>query len=571
MIGKVPPSTICRVPMRQYSLSGDDIRQSSPGWAQDRPEWVSKVKLNTRLYVMDSDAFRLDSSVRESLVILSNLDAVTSALHNTITDTDALTVPFIIRALQYIGGGLGDLARLATFSAHQLSLHRRDAALWEAKSRRISFRQLATLRHAPFLASQYVFEPETLQRISDERQEDAQKRAIMRLATTPLQSPRAQKQTTVKRYSSLPSTPQSASKKYRKQESTELLHGWRPPLRRGPPPSRIGDYCVEYREGCLRMLPLGTPLDTSLKELENVGMRGSSSVNLPVGGRLRHFWPVWHRMEANRRVVRWLKFGFPLRFDQSYVTQKGFPPLSLHPHDSLIACYRDQLKQSVLSEMLTLLILKQCITVMSEGEVGFFSRVFLVPKKSGGFRLVIDFSALNEWLAPVTFTMDTLKVVKETVQEGMWATFLDLSDAYHYIPIHPQYQKYLCFQVGDLKFRYLVLPFGLCRIRGRQVGYHTNAIHSVPRRQVESPPQPILYHSRAEAGHPIEHRSCDPARRPPILQSGVTTRSTGLRISDSSIRSPPSSQPTNKSNSTLSFYLDRVKMVSHPTSPRFRL
>ena len=155
----------------------------------------------------------------ESLVILSNLDAVTSALQNTITDTNALTVPFIIRALQYIGEGLGVLARLATLSVHQLSLHRRDAALWEAKSRRISSRQLATLRHAPFLASQYVFEPETLQSISDERQEDAQKRPIMRVATTPLQSPRAQKQTPVKRSLSLPSTPQSASKKYRKQTS----------------------------------------------------------------------------------------------------------------------------------------------------------------------------------------------------------------------------------------------------------------------------------------------------------------------------------------------------------------
>ena len=110
-IGKVPPSTICRVPLRQYSLSGEEIRQSAPTLAPDRPDWISKVKPNMRLYVNDSDAARLDSSVRESLVILSNLDAVTSALQHTITDTDAITVPFILRALQYVGGGLADLAR----------------------------------------------------------------------------------------------------------------------------------------------------------------------------------------------------------------------------------------------------------------------------------------------------------------------------------------------------------------------------------------------------------------------------------------------------------------------------
>ena len=106
-----------------------------------------------------------------------------------------------------------------------------------------------------------------------------------------------------------------AAEDYRRRR--ELLHGRRPPLRRGLPQSRICDYCVKYREVCLRMRPLDTPLYTSLKELEDVGMRGPLSVNLPVGGRLRHFWPIWHRMEANRRVVRWLKFGFPLRFDQS--------------------------------------------------------------------------------------------------------------------------------------------------------------------------------------------------------------------------------------------------------------
>ena len=82
-----------------------------------------------------------------------------------------------------------------------------------------------------------------------------------------------------------------------------------------------------------------------------------------------------------------------------------------------------------------------------------------------------------------------------------------------------------------------------------EVGDRTNAIHSVPWKEVGSPPQPILSHSRAEAGHPIEHRSCDPARRPPILQSGVATRSTGIRIFDSSIRLPPSPQSSDKSNS----------------------
>ena len=79
--------------------------------------------------------------------------------------------------------------------------------------------------------------------------------------------------------------------------------------------------------------------------------------------------------------------------------------------------------------MVSELLQKICIREMSPSEQGFFSRVFLVLKKSGGFRLVIDLSELNKFLAKVSFTMDTLALIKASGREGMWVTALDLSDA----------------------------------------------------------------------------------------------------------------------------------------------
>ena len=67
---------------------------------------------------------------------------------------------------------------------------------------------------------------------------------------------------------------------------------------------------------------------------------------------------------------------------------------------------------------------KNCIREMSLTESGFFSRAFLIKKKSGGWRLVIDLSELNKYLSPVTFDMDTLAKVKQTVRQGMWATYV---------------------------------------------------------------------------------------------------------------------------------------------------
>lgn len=205
----------------------------------------------------------------------------------------------------------------------------------------------------------------------------------------------------------------------------------------------------------------GNLLDSSLEVLERMSVGLKLSSDLPVGGRLKHFWPVWKQMGASRRVVRWLRLGFPLRFKQEIYRDKQFPPLTAQPPPTLVANYADPSKASAMDEMLQTLLDKKCVRLMEPGEEGFFSRAFLVPKKSGGFRLVIDLSQLNTYLADVTFKMDTLKVVKEALQPEMWVTSLDLSDAYHHIPLREQDQKYVCFQVKEKRFISMVLPFGL--------------------------------------------------------------------------------------------------------------
>ena len=166
-------------------------------------------------------------------------------------------------------------------------------------------------------------------------------------------------------------------------------------------------------------------------------------------------------MGASRRVLRWLRFGYPLRFQRGVILNQSQPPLRLQAPQYLITSYQESVKQQALSGLIQELLVKKCITPMAPEERGHFSRVFLVPKSNGGYRLVIDLSELNKLLVEVTFQMDTLKRIKNVLQPGMWATSIDLSDAYHHIPIHTASQKYLCFQVGNKRYRYLVVPFGL--------------------------------------------------------------------------------------------------------------
>ena len=92
---------------------------------------------------------------------------------------------------------------------------------------------------------------------------------------------------------------------------------------------------------------------------------------------------------------------------------------------------------------------------------GFYSRLFLVPKKNGSWRPVIDLSALNQYVDIQTFKMETSASIRSSIRPGHWGVSLDLADAYFHVPIHPQSRKYLrfCFQNEVLQFR--ALPFGL--------------------------------------------------------------------------------------------------------------
>ena len=97
--------------------------------------------------------------------------------------------------------------------------------------------------------------------------------------------------------------------------------------------------------------PASPPVtDTSLK-----------SASLPVGGRLKHFWQKWQDAGASHKVVRWLRFGYPLPFVKDARGRAVTPPLSFSLKPNLMTSYADPSRQSVLDQMLSELVLKRAI------------------------------------------------------------------------------------------------------------------------------------------------------------------------------------------------------------------
>jgi ribonuclease HI len=86
---------------------------------------------------------------------------------------------------------------------------------------------------------------------------------------------------------------------------------------------------------------------------------------------------------------------------------------------------------------------------------------FLVPKKNGKFRKILDCRELNAELRDTAFKMEGAETVRDLLHSGDWATSLDIHSAFSHIPVHPNLQPYLAFRFKNKTYRYCGMPFGV--------------------------------------------------------------------------------------------------------------
>ena len=176
----------------------------------------------------------------------------------------------------------------------------------------------------------------------------------------------------------------------------------------------------------------------------------------PVGCRLSRFLENWRYLGASSYVIKILSQGYKLPFHSR-------PELSRVP--LVLSEYTDPVKQALLLEQINTLLAKRAIErVTNINSPGFYSRLFLVPKKSGGWRPVIDLSALNQFLTIPSFKMETPESIRNDLRQYDWTTSIDLSDAYLHIPVNPTYRKYLRFRTRSAVYQFRATPFGLATI-----------------------------------------------------------------------------------------------------------
>ena len=168
----------------------------------------------------------------------------------------------------------------------------------------------------------------------------------------------------------------------------------------------------------------------------------------PLSGRAQQ----WRACGASNWVIKTVTAGYRLQFAST-------PPR----FNGILQSQARGEKASVLQEEITSLKDKMAIQIVppEHNQSGFYSRYFLVPKKGGSLRPILDLRALNRYMRQYSFRMLTHAALIRFVRPGDWFTSIDLTNAYFHIPIYPPHRKYLRFAFQGVTYEYLVLPFGL--------------------------------------------------------------------------------------------------------------
>jgi hypothetical protein len=180
-----------------------------------------------------------------------------------------------------------------------------------------------------------------------------------------------------------------------------------------------------------------------------------SILSLPVGGRLSLFANCWAEITQDQWVLEVVNQGLLIEFAVR-------PPVSTEIVET-------QIPQGPESEFLTQeiesLVKKRAVERVNDSVLknhpGFSSRIFLVPKVSGGWRMILNLKKLNSFLVKKKFKMESLRSILLNLSQGLWVCKLDLQDAYLHVPIRKTHRRFLRFAFKGRVYQFQTLPFGL--------------------------------------------------------------------------------------------------------------
>ena len=91
----------------------------------------------------------------------------------------------------------------------------------------------------------------------------------------------------------------------------------------------------------------------------------------------------------------------------------------------------------------------------------YYSKIFCVPKKDGGSRVILNLKHLNNFVEKSHFKMNSLNTAIDLMSENCYMASVDFKSAYYSVVVRQECRKYLRFRFDGKNYQYTCLPMGL--------------------------------------------------------------------------------------------------------------
>lgn len=158
----------------------------------------------------------------------------------------------------------------------------------------------------------------------------------------------------------------------------------------------------------------------------------------------------WHKISSDQWILNTIEFGYEIEFCSKPIQRFLVKEISFSVEEADIVSLEVQ-------KLLDKGAINRAVPRVDQ----FISNIFLVPKKDGSKRPVINLRQLNDHVSYYHFKQENLVSVCDLIQKNDYLCSIDLTDAYFSIGIHESCRHFLRFTWKGELFEFKVLAFGL--------------------------------------------------------------------------------------------------------------
>ena len=177
----IPPAGFSKKDMAAYVFTSPDIQPNPLNPPARMPRWLGECGPTSRLFPSQSQMQQLEQLTRQSISIISYVEALFGSVFMSLQDEDfdQRERKFQLKAAMLAGNAVSHLAERQINMLQQLVTHRRDGAVARIdKANGLSEKELVDLRHAPVLGASELFDPSLLESITEGIRERGRQSAL---------------------------------------------------------------------------------------------------------------------------------------------------------------------------------------------------------------------------------------------------------------------------------------------------------------------------------------------------------------------------------------------------------